>query len=47
MQRCLLSLLITLALGFLVGPLAAQAQQTKKLYRIGWLSAGPPPPKEA
>jgi ABC-type uncharacterized transport system substrate-binding protein len=45
MQRCLLSLLITLTLGFLVGPLAAQAQQTEKLYRIGWLSAGPPPPK--
>ena len=45
MPRCLLSLLVTLAFGFLMGPLAAQAQQTEKLYRIGWLSAGPPPPK--
>jgi putative ABC transport system substrate-binding protein len=46
MQRCLLSLLlVTLAFGFLMGPLVAQAQQTGKLYRIGWLSAGPAPPE--
>jgi ABC-type uncharacterized transport system substrate-binding protein len=45
MARCTIALLITLALGFLVGPLAAQAQQTGKLYRIGWLSAGPAPPE--
>ncbi len=45
MPRCLLSLLVTLALGFLMGPLVAQAQQTGKLYRIGWLSAGPAPPE--
>jgi putative tryptophan/tyrosine transport system substrate-binding protein len=45
MPRCLLSLLVTLTFGFLMGPLVAQAQQTGKLYRIGWLSAGPAPPE--
>jgi hypothetical protein len=33
MPRCLLSLLVTLAFGFLMGTLVAQAQQTGKLYR--------------
>jgi putative ABC transport system substrate-binding protein len=32
-----IGLLVTLALGFLVEPLAAQAQQTRKLSRIGFL----------
>jgi len=43
MARCTIALLITFALGFLVGPLAAQAQQTEKLYRIGLLRSGHPP----
>jgi putative ABC transport system substrate-binding protein len=45
MPRCLLSLLVTLAFGFWMGPLVAQAQPTGKLYRVGWLSAGPAPPE--
>jgi putative tryptophan/tyrosine transport system substrate-binding protein len=45
MQRCRLGLLVPLALGFLVGPLAAQAQRIGKLYRIGWLSASLAPPE--
>jgi putative ABC transport system substrate-binding protein len=39
-----IGLLVTLALSLLVAPLAAAAEQPGKLYRIGWLSAGPPPP---
>jgi ABC-type uncharacterized transport system substrate-binding protein len=35
--------LVTLALGFLMLPLTAEAQQAMRVYRIGWLSAGPPP----
>jgi putative ABC transport system substrate-binding protein len=45
MPRCTIGLLVTLALGFLVGPLTAQAQQAMRVYRIGWLSAGPPHPE--
>jgi putative tryptophan/tyrosine transport system substrate-binding protein len=45
MTRCTIGLLVTLALGCLVGPLTAQAQQAMRVYRIGWLSAGPPPPE--
>jgi putative tryptophan/tyrosine transport system substrate-binding protein len=37
-------LIVILTLSFLVVPLAAEAQQATKVYRIGWLSAGPPPP---
>jgi hypothetical protein len=37
-------LLVTLALGFLVAPLAAEVQQATKVYRIGWLSPGFPRP---
>jgi putative ABC transport system substrate-binding protein len=36
-------LLVTFALGFLVVPLAAQAQPVGKVYRIGFLSTDPPP----
>src|SRR5262245_23283220 len=38
MTRRLIGLLVTLALGLLVAPLAAEAQPTGKVYRIGWLS---------
>jgi hypothetical protein len=44
MNRRIIRLLVTLALAILVAPLAAQAPQTGKPYRIGWLSAGPAPP---
>ena len=37
-------LLVTLALGFLVAPLAAEVQQATKVYRIGWLCPGFPRP---
>jgi hypothetical protein len=33
-------LLVTLALGFLVAPLAAEAQQPAKIRRIGFLAPG-------
>jgi ABC-type uncharacterized transport system substrate-binding protein len=36
--------IVTLALGLLVPPLTAEAQQAPRVYRIGGLSAGPPPP---
>jgi putative ABC transport system substrate-binding protein len=36
--------IVTLALGLLVLPLTAEAQPTMRVYRIGWLSAGPSPP---
>ena len=39
-----MGLMATLALGFLVLPFTAEAQQAMRVYRIGWLSAGPPPP---
>jgi putative ABC transport system substrate-binding protein len=32
-----------LVLGLLMLPLTAEAQQALRVYRIGWLSAGPPP----
>ena len=34
----------TLALSLLVLLCTAEAQQAPRVYRIGWLSAGPPPP---
>ena len=34
-------------LGMLCGPLAAEAQQIGKVYRIGFLSAGSPPTSES
>jgi ABC-type uncharacterized transport system substrate-binding protein len=36
MMRCLLRLLVTLALGLLCAPLAADAQQAGKVYRVGF-----------
>jgi hypothetical protein len=42
--RCIL-LLITLALGLLVAPLAAEAQQAGKVYRIGCIPGGPLAPR--
>ena len=41
----ILGLIVTLALGLLVLPFTAEAQQAMRVYRIGWLSAGPPPPE--
>jgi putative tryptophan/tyrosine transport system substrate-binding protein len=37
------ALIVMLALGLLVAPLAANAQQPGKVYRIGFLSTDPPP----
>jgi ABC-type uncharacterized transport system substrate-binding protein len=36
--------IMMLTLSLLAAPLAAHAQPATKVYRIGWLSAGPPPP---
>jgi putative ABC transport system substrate-binding protein len=44
MMRRTIGLLVTLVLGLLVVPLAAEAQQATKVYRIGWLSPGFPHP---
>jgi putative tryptophan/tyrosine transport system substrate-binding protein len=44
MRRRLIGFLVTLALGFLVVPLATTAQLPAKLPRIGWLSLGAPSP---
>lgn len=41
----IMGLIVTLALGLLVPPLTADAQQAMHVYRIGWLSAGPAPPE--
>ena len=38
---------LILALGFLVAPFCSNAQQPGKVYRIGFLAAGPPPPPSA
>jgi len=43
MTRCTLGLLVTLALGLLVAPLAAEAQPPAKVPWIGVLSTGSPP----
>ena len=40
-----MGLLVTLALGLFVPSLTAEAQQAMRVSRIGWLSAGPPPPE--
>lgn len=37
MMRCRIRLLVTLALGLLVGPLTAEAQPASRLPRIGFL----------
>jgi putative tryptophan/tyrosine transport system substrate-binding protein len=37
-------LIATLALSLLVPPFTAEAQEAMRVYRIGWLSAGPSPP---
>jgi putative ABC transport system substrate-binding protein len=39
-HRTLGALLVTLAVNFLVAPLAAEAQPSTNVHRIGWLSAG-------
>jgi putative ABC transport system substrate-binding protein len=44
MQRCTLRLLVTLALAILVPPLVTNVQPAGKVYRIGFLRAGQPPP---
>src|SRR5262245_24076526 len=38
--------IVTLALSLLVVPLAAEAQQPMKVYRIGWLNLGFPDTRE-
>ena len=38
-----MGLIVTLTLGLFVPPLTAEAEQASRVYRIGWLSAGPPP----
>ncbi len=38
------TLVVTFALGLLAGPLAAEAQQAGKVYRVGWLRFSPRPP---
>ena len=43
MRRSAIALIIPLALGLLVAPLATEAQQAGKVYRIGFLSTNPPP----
>ena len=43
MRLSALGLIVTLALGLLVAPLAATAQQPGQVYRIGVLSAFSPP----
>jgi putative tryptophan/tyrosine transport system substrate-binding protein len=37
---------LTAIAGLLVTPLAAEAQQTGKVYRIGWLGGSPWPPND-
>lgn len=46
MKRRTIRLMITLALAMLFAPLAAEAQQTGKVLRIGFLSPAFPPPSE-
>jgi transposase len=43
MRRSTIALILPLALGLLVAPLTAEAQQADKVYRIGFLSTTPPP----
>jgi hypothetical protein len=43
MTRPRIALLITLTLGLLVVPLAADAQPAGKVHRIGWLHYGSSP----
>src|SRR5882724_6162940 len=43
MKRRTIRFLVTLALGLLVAPLAAEAQPPRKVPRIGVLSTGSPP----
>src|SRR5262245_10560630 len=43
MTRCLSGLLVMLILAVLVAPLVAEAQQAKKVHRIGVLAQGSPP----
>jgi hypothetical protein len=42
MTRRLIRLILTLALSLLVAPLAAKAQPTGQVYRIGYLATAPP-----
>jgi putative ABC transport system substrate-binding protein len=45
MSSHIMGLIVTLALGLMVPPLTVEAQQAVRVYRIGWLSAGPAPPE--
>jgi hypothetical protein len=44
MPRRRIRLLVTLALGLIVAPLATEAQQPGQVYKIGLLLYGSPPP---
>ena len=39
----LIGLAVVLSLGLTLAPLAGEAQQAEKVYRIGWLSLAPGP----
>jgi hypothetical protein len=39
--------LLTSLAGALAAPLAAEGQQARKVYRIGWLGITPPAPSDA
>jgi hypothetical protein len=43
MTRRTIGLLVILALGPLVAPLAADAGQAEKVFRVGFLGSVPPP----
>jgi hypothetical protein len=45
MRRYTIGLLVTLALGLLLAPLATEAQEAGKVARIGWLFPFPRPPQ--
>src|SRR5215510_9348044 len=45
MRLSAVGLIVTLTLAILMAPLAVEAQPPTKVYRIGWLGAGPPLPE--
>jgi hypothetical protein len=47
MRLSAVGLIVTLALAILMAPIAVEAQQPGKAYRIGFLSAYSPPPPSA
>lgn len=47
MRLSAVGLIVTLALGIFMAPLAVEAQQAGKVYRIGWLAEGVRPDEPA